>query len=279
MIRIKKWKRKMLFFIAFLAFVLIVLAIVFNQFLYSLLFFLGYSEVYKGNDERGNKLMMYSISKLKNPDAKLYHALSVQNTKNGNYDIAISALEKSYQLNPKESGEYYGWVLLYYYHDYEKALEILNKCDEATPNFSDAPMGECIHYLKGLAYAQLEDYENAIKEFDISIENTSSNQGEEWVDYQVFLNKGIALYRKRKFKDSINTLKKAISNYDKCTEAYYYIGLAQLELNIKDSACINISKAHSLIKQGYKSSDMYVELFHELYEQEIEISSLKYCTN
>ncbi len=278
MIKKKKWKKRLAISFSSLIVLIIVLGIVFNQIVYLLIFQLGYSQVYNGNNERGNKIMSYAISKIKKTNAEIYHALSVQNTKNGNYDIAISALEKAYKLNPNEAGDYYGWVLLYYYHDYEKALEVLNIYDDSTPDFSDWPMGECIHYLKGLAYKELGQYELALQEFNTSIENTSKEHDENWVDYQVFLNKGISLLHLERFDKAIIIFRKTIENYDKCSEAYYFIGLAQLELN-DGLGCENLNKAYSLISQGYKASDIYVELFHEIYAQQVEQSILENCKN
>lgn len=273
----KNWKKKLLILLSILTFILIIVVIIFNQFLYNLLFFYGYNEVYNGNDNRGNKIMKYSISKLKNPDPKLYHALSVQNTKNGNYDIAISALEKSYEIIPEDAGAYYGWVLLYYYHDYEKALKILNEYDATTPNFTDAPMGENINYLKGLAYTQLKVYKNANKEYDIAINEESSKYSEEEVFYPIYLNKGISLYYLKRYTEAIQSFDKALINYDKCSEAFYFKGLSQIKLNDNKSACANFKKALYLIRKNYKSSDTYVELFHEIYEQDVKNVILKFC--
>ncbi len=277
----KKRKKRILIFFLSLFLLITILGVIFNQVVYMLLFYFGYSQVYNGNNERGNQIMSFAISKMENPSAEIYHALSVQNTKNGNYNIAMSALEKAYEMDPDEAGAYYGWVLLYYYHDYEKSLEILNKYDDSTPGFSDWPMGECIHYLKGLAYMQLHKYEIAIQEFNTSIDNASKEHGEGWVDYQVYLNKGICLFNLKMHEEAIVVFNKAIKSNDKSSEAYYYKGLALLKLDLKDkdTACHNLNKAYILIKQGYKSSDTYVELFSEIYEQQVEQSILENCKN
>jgi tetratricopeptide (TPR) repeat protein len=81
---------------------------------------LGSRNAYFGNNERGNEIMRYAISKSSGVTGDDYHEWSVQNTKNGNYVTAIEALEKAVSLDPNLYG-YYGWVLLYYYHDYTKA--------------------------------------------------------------------------------------------------------------------------------------------------------------
>lgn len=278
-VRKRKWKKRLIYITVSLVVVILILGVFFNQLIYGIIFQIGYSNVYYGNNERGNGIMNYAISKKENSDGQIYHALSVQNTKNGNYNIAISALEKAYRMNPEEAGAYYGWVLLYYYHDYQKALSILNEYDNYTPNFSDAPMGECIHYLKGLANMQLENYNSAIDEFNISIENTSRQNGENWVNYVVFLNKGRCLLRLKKQDEAIVNFEKALNNHQKCPEAYYFIGISQLELQENSKACENFRIALKLIKEGYKSSNLYVELFHEIYEQQVEKSILNNCAD
>ncbi|WP_024741907.1 tetratricopeptide repeat protein [Tenacibaculum maritimum] len=269
MIEKRKWRKLFLKALAYTSALIIILGIVFNQLLFRLLIGIGSIDVYYGNNERGNKIMSYVLPKIKNVDGKIYHAISVQNTKNGNYNIAIDALEKAYKINPKEIGAYYGWVLLYYYHDYEKSLKVLNAYDNLTPNFSDYPMGECIHYLKGLAYKELGDFEQALSEFDLSIKYGLEEHNESWIDYQVFLNRGITLFYQNKNKEAIIEFKRVLRNHNKCSEAYYFSGLTLIKLNKREEACQELNKSLKLVKEGYKSSDIYVELFHEIYEQEI----------
>jgi tetratricopeptide (TPR) repeat protein len=274
-----KWKKRVIITITSFLVIILILGIIFNQLVYALLIGIGSMDAYYGNNDRGNKIMNFALSKTNTPTENTFHAISVQNTKNGNYNIAIPALEKAYKINPLEVGGYYGWVLLYYYHDYEKALNILNTYDKLTPNFNDWPMGECIHYLKGLALMQLNNYEEAIKEFNISIADVSIKHGDDWVDEAVFINKAKCLSKLNKFEDALVTLKRVISYSNKSTEAYYFMGFSQMKLNKKEEACQNYNKAYELIKDGYKSSDMYVELFHEIYEQEIEQSIAINCMN
>ena len=275
--KIKKWAKWIMIGIGSFFTIIIILAIIFNQLSFRLLFGLGYLDIYQGNNERGNKIMKYAISNIKDDDGQIYHSLSVQNTKNGNYDLAITALNKAYSLNPEEVSAYYGWVLLYYYHDYERSLTMLNKYDSYTPNFQDAPMGEDIHYLKGLAQMQLEKYQSAIIEFDKYINHLDTTHGEAYVDVYTFVQKGRCLTKLGQFDNAINSYKRAIKNYENCTEAYYYMGLTHLEMNNNDSACVNFNTALRMIKEGYKSSDTYIEYFHEIYLQQIESSINEIC--
>ncbi len=245
----------------------------------SVLFQYGYQAIYFGKDEAGNALIDYAFSRMDSVTADDYRHWSVQNTKNGNYAKAIELLEKAMELNPQETSRYYGWVLLYYYRDYHKALSILNLHDDYTPNFDDAPMGEDIHYLKGLCYMQLLDYNKALSEFDRYITHTTESHGEKFVNVYTFVQKGRCLEIVGKPKKAIQAFEKAIELYDKCSEAYYFMGLAQLKMGEKELACENFNTALQLVNKGYKSEDNYVEYFHEIYAPQIKQSIQLNCTH
>ena len=92
---------------------------------------------YHGNDKCGNELMNLCISKIDTVTAGNWHSYSVQNTKHGNYAEAIQALEKSLAINAKEMEGYFGWLLLYYYRDYENALKYYQQSLPSTQDAGD----------------------------------------------------------------------------------------------------------------------------------------------
>ena len=225
---------------------------------------------YHGNDKCGNELMNLCIAKHDSITAGDWHSYSVQNTKHGNYSEAIQALEKSLAINAKEMEGYYGWVLLYYYRDYEKSLKHLTHYDDLTPQDTDAPVGENIHFLKGLCYYQLGQYQNAIKEFGINEKFEVSHFG------QKNCNTYIYFYMARNY-EKLNDLKKAEVYYKKAikqsqfpVEANYYLGLLNIKNKKLKLGTQQLQAALSFIKQGYKQQDIYVELFDEVYQTQIE---------
>lgn len=231
---------------------------------------IGYLDVYMGNNQRGNKIMELALDRIISPDADIYHELSVQNTKNGNYQLAFNYLEKSAKLNPEVYG-YFGWVMLYYYRDYKRALEYLNVFDLLTPNFSDFPMGENIHYLKGLALMKLDRYEDAINNFEIYINEETSKNGESWVETSTFYYKGICLENLNKKKQAVKNYKLAIKYNSFFVEAIYRKALLVKRKRIK-----KLLKVKELIKKGYSKTDVYVETFYPVYIQDVEKELGKY---
>jgi tetratricopeptide (TPR) repeat protein len=224
-----------------------------------------------GNEKYGNELAKKCISKNDSITAGNWHAYSVQNTKNGNYAEAIYGLENSLAIAANEMEGYYGWVLLYYYRDYNRALLHLNHYDSLTPKVVDAPVGENIHFLKGLCYYQLNEFEKSITEFKIN-ENFEINSFS-----KKNVNAYIYFYIARNY-DKLNNLKLAETYYKKAikqaqfpVEANYYLGLLykyKIKNSKKASSCLDTSFKYVI--KGYKQQDIYVELFDEVYYLQIK---------
>jgi tetratricopeptide (TPR) repeat protein len=232
--------------------------------------------LYHGNEVFGNSLQQLCLSKMDSLSSNDYQSISVQQTKNGDYQKAIQYLEKSIALDAKENENYYGWLLLYYYRDYQKALKHLNHFDDLTPNVIDAPVGENIHFLKGLCYYQLNQYKEAIAEFEINKKFEIERFGNKNCNSYIYF------YEARCFEKLSNSID-AEKNYQfsiklspYATEAYYYLGLLYQSQQKNKFAKRYINKALQLIKKGYKQQDIYVELFDEVYQSQIEESITKF---
>ena len=224
---------------------------------------------YHGNDRCANELMKMCIDKNDSTTAGDWQTYSVQNTKHGNYSEAIQALEKGLAINAKEIEGYYGWVLLYYYRDYKKSLRHLNHYDSLTPKDVDAPVGENIHFLKGLCYYQLNEYQKAIHEFELNEKFEVSHFG------QKYCNTYIYFYMARNY-EKLNDLKKAVLYYKKAIkqsqfpiEANYYLGMLYKQLHKMELSKKCLSKSLKDINLGYKQQDIYIELFDEIYKTQI----------
>lgn len=225
---------------------------------------------YHGNDKCANELMNLCIAKHDTITAGDWHTYSVQNTKHGNYAESIQALEKSLAINASEMEGYYGWVLLYYFRDYEKSLKHLNHYDDLTPHTTDAPVGENIHFLKGLCYYQLNQYEKSIKEFEknekFEIEHFGQKNCNSYIYFYIARN-----YEKlNDIKHAEKYYKKAIKYFQFPVEANYYLGLLYLKNNKNELGKNHLQKALKFIKMGYKQQDIYIELFDEVYQTQIE---------
>lgn len=226
---------------------------------------LGTILIYRGKDVEGNFLLKFANDHYLEKNAALYHMMSVQNTKNGNYNLAVEHLDSAATYSSEIYG-YYGWVMLYYYRDYERALTYLNLFDELTPNFTDFPIGENIHYLRGLACLQLMDFQQASKWLERYIQEEKEKGKLDWIDYAVYYYLGIAYENLSRKKDAIAQYNMAIDGQKKFPEATYRLALNSSNKRSKERL---LQLALQQLNDGFGLTDVYVERFHAVYPQEI----------
>ena len=235
---------------------------------------IGRKALYMGYNIKGNIILKYALTKLDSITYEDYHSISVQNTKNGNYSIAKEMLDSALSLSSEIHG-YYGWISLYYHRNYSKALYHLEEYDKLTPNFSDAPVGEDIHFLKGLCFMQLSEYGKAVEEFKLNIKEVEKSSGNDWINPYSYFYLGRCLHKMDKFEKAIGCYNNAIKLYESSSESYFYKALSYLELGEKEKAIINLEVAFALVSKGLKQSDPYVELFDEVYINQVKEELIK----
>lgn len=221
-----------------------------------------------GYEERGNKIIETSLNNVVDLDAQLYHTYSVQNTKNGNYDEAIRFMNTAAELDSSSADGYFGWILLFYYRDYEKALFHLNRLDHSTA-FVDHVSDMNILYAKGLCYKQLGKYEQALDLFKQSLDYERKEVGEDWINHQMYFQTGRTLHLLERHSEAIEYYVLAINSWNGSSESIYYKGLAEIEMGL-DTGCKNLKLALEKVRRGRKSSDMYVRQFDEIYVGQVE---------
>ena len=234
------------------------------------IFHIGYWTSYFGMDDIGEELMQYGFHNIKDLKPELIRHSSVQNTKNGYWVQAIEKLEKASKLAP-ETNAYYGWVLLFFYHDYKKSLEKLEEYEDFMghrPNL--IANGDNFHYLKGINYMQLKHYETAIKEFDWSKkESFESTKKDDFYPYQIDLYKGRCLEKLERYEDALKSYDQA-NSIAKVSDNYYYKALLLKKLNRFKEYKENIKLSYDLMLKKIKNNDNYQVVFDEIYIQDIE---------
>ena len=271
-----KWlKRLILYPILFIIVLVTLVGIFYNPANATLKGMYGSQLLWYGYEEKGNDMTEAFLALPLYQNAQNYRAQSVQNTKIGNYDEAIRYLDKAAELDPMNVDGYYGWVLLDYYRDYDKALFHLERLDSAT-DFVDYVSDYNILYAKALCYKQKREYDRAIDLFEQSINYEIEHHSEDWVTHQMYFQTGRTLQLMGRSKEAIGYYNKAIVNWNGSSESIYYKGLAEIELGLPDG-CDNLKIALEKVKKGIKSSDMYVERFDEIYEGQVEKSIVELC--
>ncbi len=239
------------------------------------IFEIGYNNSYYGHNERGEELMQFGLVNMKKLTAEDIRHSSVQNTKNGFFVQAIKKLDKACSLDSTTHG-YFGWVLLFFYHDYKRALEHFDIYDNLTPTFSDVANGDDIHFLKGIAEMRLENYKNSISEFNLSEKIANERGGKLNYPFELQLYKGRCYEKIYNYSKSMNCYDTA-NKIAEVADNYYYKAMLLKKMKNTKEALFNLEKAYELIKEGRKNRDNYYEVFDEIYIQDVikELEEIK----
>lgn len=178
--------------------------------------------------------------------------------------------DKAVACDPVTWQPWRGYLYLYFYRAYDKAIADFDASDTLTPDFIDAPQGQSVNYWRGLAYLGKSDYQNAERYFKIHISAELEEAGEEWIDPSTFLYLGIAQYERKDYEQAIINLSKMLKHsYGKSADANYYLSLIHFERGNIDGATSHLNEARSDYEEGYFRFRDYVEEIRQIYPAHI----------
>lgn len=212
-------------------------------------------------------------------EAAVYE-LSVADLKRGLPNKWLPQYNKAVKLDPVTRIPWRGYLYLWFYRDYKKAIADFNASDSLTPDFIDAPQGHSVDYWRGIAYLGLNDYKNSNAYFEKHIAKEIKDFGEDYVDVTAFLYNGISYFE-------ANNYEKALLNFDKqlkysrnlSADAKYYKAQIFKAQGKNKQALETANEAIEDFNNGYNNKRAYVETLKQLYSQDLlklksEIESL-----
>ena len=203
---------------------------------------------------------------------------STWSIKKGDYIGYFKYMNKAVELNPKVHIGWRGVVRLYYLRDYRGAINDFNTLIDYSPNHKGlSTRGEPVLFLLGKVYWQMKEYQTAIDYFDHYINEEIETSGEEWVDVNAFLYKGICLYKLGKYEKALEAFEKGIRFNIRFPEAYFHAGKALLQLGRNPQACDYFLKAKQYAEKGYIRKDNYREVFGQLFYNDIVSAEQESC--
>ena len=224
---------------------------------------------FKQGSPENMELIEISI-KLDSNNAAAWRELSVPYLKRGMPHEWKPLFDKAVEIDPIAWQGWRGYLKLFFYRDYESAIEDFNATDTLTPNFTDYPQSMSVDYLRGLAYLQLDDKKKALNYFTKYIDEVTAKNGENWVDVDAFIHRAIVLIKLKELKKAKLDLEKCLKYFSSSSDAYYHLSVINYKLDNKTIAKEQITEAKRLFKKGYYMHRPYVETFGE-----IELSDLE----
>ncbi len=179
-------------------------------------------------------------------------------------------IDKAVHYNPRTWQPVRGTAYLKVYRDYEKAIADFNATDTITPSFIDYTGGHSVDYWRAIAYLGLKDYKNCIYYFDKHIKKETEETGEDWVEINAFLYRGIAYFESGNTTKALENFEKIIYHFKNSADAEYYIALILNQKKVYKKAKSHIQKAKLDFKKGFYNNGVYVEPLRQIYWEDLE---------
>ena len=178
-------------------------------------------------------------------------------------------MDKAVYHDAKTWQPWRGYLYLWFYRDYQKAIEDFNASDTLTPNFIDQPQGHSVDFWRGIAYLGLKDYKNSISYWDKHISKETEEAGEDWVEIEAFLYRGIAYYESGEKIKAVENFNKIIEYFKSSADAKFYLAKIHLESGEKQTALLLIEDAIADFNAGYFNQRPYVEALRQIYMEDL----------
>jgi len=199
------------------------------------------------------------------------YELSVAYLKRGLPHKWLPQYNKAVKLDSIQRIPWRGYLYLWFYRDYKKAIADFDASDTLTPNFIDAPQGHSVDYWRGIAYLGLKNHKNSIRYFDKYIAKEIEEYGEDWVEVTTFLYKGIAHYEIGEDNKALVAFNKQLQySRNLSADAKYYKALIFKNQKKYKAAKTTLDSAIEDFDSGYFNNRPYVETLRQIYREDLE---------
>jgi tetratricopeptide (TPR) repeat protein len=197
------------------------------------------------------------------------YELSVAHLKRGMPHEWLPQYNKAVALDSVSRIPWRGYLYLWFYRDYKKAIADFDASDTLT-DYIDHPQGHSVDFWRGIAYLGLKDYENSIAYWDKHITKETKDSGEDWVELEAFLYRGIAYYESGNSEKALENFDKVIQYFKNSADAKYYKALIFKETGKIDEATKLVDDAIVDFNAGFYNNRGYVETLRQIYLEDLE---------
>ena len=174
--------------------------------------------------------------------------------------------DKALKLDSINRIPWRGYLYLWFYRDYKKAIADFDASDILTPNFIDAPQGLSVDAWRGVAYLGLKDYKKSISYFDKYINKEIEDFSEKSVDVTAFLYQGIAYLELEDYSNALTCFDRLLKNsYGYSADGKYYKAVILSKQGKIEEAKTMINAAIKDFNDGYYNKRPYIEALRQLY--------------
>lgn len=213
--------------------------------------------------------LLDSILKLDPTHAAAWREISIPYLKRGMPLEWKPLIDKAVAIDAKTWQPMRGYLFLWFYRDYKKAIQDFNASDTLT-SYLDYPQGHSVDFWRGIAFLGSKDYNSSLNYWDKHITKETEESGEDWVELEAFLYRGIAYFESGNNDKALEDFERVITYFKHSADAKYFKARILLELGKTPKALKVIDEAIQDFNQGYYNSRDYVETLRQIYLVDLE---------
>lgn len=203
-------------------------------------------------------------------NAGVWREMGVAYLKRGFGEKMYPFYDKAVELDAEKWAGMRGYILLYFYRDYGRALADFNSTDTLTKDFVDHPQGQSVDYMRGICYYGLTDYNKALAYFNKYIESVMNEEGEAWVDPYAVLYRALTYEKLKDEEKALEDFDRVIRIYPNLCDPFYHKAKIYARNGALKRAEVQLAKAEEFFNQGYFHQRPYVEVLEQLYKHDLE---------
>lgn len=207
--------------------------------------------------------------KMDSTDAGTWRELGTARVKRGILDEMNYFYGEAVKRNPEKWAGFRGYLYLYFYRDFERAIADFNLGDEANGQI-DYSQGQSHDYMRGICYYGLQEYEASLDYLNRYINEVIEEEGESWVDVYAMLYKGLSLMQLNRLDEAVAEFDRALKYYPKLSDCYYHKARIYIARGQYNLALDELDQAEEFFKKGYFHQRPYVEVLEQIYLQDIQ---------
>lgn len=206
---------------------------------------------------------------LDSSNGDFWREMGTARVKRGLADEMFYYYEEAAQRKPDPWMGFRGYLYLYFYRDYPRAIADFNTLDSITGVIGNS-QAQDHDYMRGIAYYGLKDYQTAKDYLLRYIQRIQEEAGAEWVDvyahlYLLFCHKQLQEDRSVQIQ-----IKACLELYPDLADAHYQQALLYLKQKQYGLARTSLTKAQKNYEIGFYHNRPYIEVLEQLYPEDLQ---------
>lgn len=210
--------------------------------------------------------------KLDSSNGDFWREMGTARVKRGIADEMYYYYDKAATLKPDPWMGFRGYLYLYFYRDYPRAIADFNTMDSLIGTVGNS-QAQDHDYMRGIAYYGLKDYTNAIAYLEKYMKRIESEVGKEWIDVNAYLYLALskdAMHADQQAEEIIEILRKGLELYPNYADLHYHLAWQYYQQSEWKLAKEHQGLAARYFEEGFYHHRPYVEVLNQIYVQDLQ---------